>query len=61
MSQDLETSLAELEHKIREIKDRMPAHSAKPGMMSELMQLEDERDLILSKMLAIKQKNEPDG
>ena len=57
ISHKLEKVLAELEQKIREIKDRMPAHSAKPGMMSELMQLEDERDLILSRMLAAKKES----
>jgi predicted transcriptional regulator len=42
--------LESLEQRISEIKDRLPAHSAKPGMMMELMDLEDERDRLLSRL-----------
>jgi hypothetical protein len=43
---DLENRLKVLESKIEDCSGRMPAHSAKPGMMEELMDLEDERDRI---------------
>ena len=50
----LTATLKSLEDRVREIKDRLPAHSIKPGMMMELMALEDERDLILSRIERIK-------
>jgi len=46
----LKKKLKAFEAKIKEIKDRLPAHSLKPGMMMELMELEDERDRILSRI-----------
>jgi hypothetical protein len=42
--------LKELEEEIAETLRRMPAHSAKPPVMMDLLELEDERDL-LSKRL----------
>jgi hypothetical protein len=42
--------LKELEEEIAETLKRMPAHSAKPPVMIDLLELEDERDL-LSKRL----------
>jgi acylphosphatase len=47
---DLENHLKDLEARIEDCRGRMPAHSAKPGMMEELMDLEDERDRILSEI-----------
>ena len=51
---NLQKQLNALEKDIRELKDRLPAHSIKPGMMSELMALEDERDAILSQIRSLK-------
>ena len=51
---NLLNQLNDLEKDLRELKDRLPAHSIKPGMMSELMALEDERDAILSKIQSLK-------
>jgi len=51
--ENLQKRLEELEKNIRELKDRLPAHSIKPGMMGELMALEDERDTILSKIKSL--------
>jgi len=34
--------IKELEKKINDLKNRMPAHSVKPGMIDELEELEEE-------------------
>jgi len=46
----LRDQLSKIEEKIRELEERLPAHSVKPGMMAELCELEDERDAILKKI-----------
>ena len=49
MGQDLEAlknRLKQLDDEIEEVKMRMPAHSVKPPIMTQLFELEDERDLI---------------
>jgi hypothetical protein len=51
---DLERRLAELESEIKETKKRMPAHSVKPPIMIELINLEDERDEILGQLAGLK-------
>jgi len=51
---DLENRLKVVEARIDECRRRMPAHSVKPDMMGELMDLEDERDRILSKLQIVK-------
>ncbi len=50
----LENELHLLEERIKEVEKRLPAHSVKPPIMVELLELEDERDKILSKLLALK-------
>lgn len=50
--------LKTIEAKIQELKARLPAHSEKPGMMMELMDLEDERDSVLSKINSLKKSAE---
>ena len=42
--------LKELEEEIAETLRRMPAHSAKPPVMIDLLELEDERDLLLKRL-----------
>jgi hypothetical protein len=42
--------LRELEEEIAETKRRLPAHSVKPPVMMDLLELEDERDLLLKKL-----------
>jgi hypothetical protein len=42
--------LKELEEEIAETLKRMPAHSAKPPVMIDLLELEDERDLLLKRL-----------
>lgn len=40
----IEQRLQELEKEIAEVRKRLPAHSVKPPIMHELLNLEDERD-----------------
>ena len=53
--QDLQSRLAELELKIAETEDRLPAHSIKPPVMLDLLALEDERDDLLQKLKLMQQ------
>jgi len=46
----LKTKLAELEAAIAETEKRLPAHSIKPPVMHELLDLEDERDSVLREL-----------
>jgi hypothetical protein len=50
----LQTKLEELEEKIRETERRLPAHSVKPTIMQELLELEDERDAILARLESLR-------
>ncbi len=42
--------LAELEKAIAETEKRLPAHSIKPPVMHDLLDLEDERDSLLQEL-----------
>lgn len=53
--QALQSRLAELEIKIAETEDRLPAHSIKPPVMLDLLALEDERDDLLQKLKHMQQ------
>jgi hypothetical protein len=44
---EIKSRLEELESLIRETKQRLPAHSAKPPIMMELLAYEDEYDALL--------------
>ena len=46
--------LEQLEKEIAETMRRLPAHSVKPPIMMDLLELEDERDLLLKKLGEIK-------
>lgn len=48
--QTLKTRLAELEAAIAETEKRLPAHSIKPPVMHDLLELEDERDSVLKEL-----------
>lgn len=50
----LEQKLAEIEAEIMETMKRLPAHSVKPPVMLDLFRLEDEKDLILEQLNAMK-------
>ena len=52
--QALEEKLAELEMKIRETEKRLPAHSVKPPIMTELFELEDEYEAVFAQLKALK-------
>jgi uncharacterized protein (DUF342 family) len=54
----LQKSLHQLEKKIRETKKRLPAHSAKPQIMMELFDLEDEYLEISQKLDKLKRDTE---
>ncbi|CAB1057028.1 hypothetical protein D1BOALGB6SA_1767 [Olavius sp. associated proteobacterium Delta 1] len=54
--QALEKKLAKLEIKIRETEKRLPAHSVKPQIMTELFELEDEYEALWSQLKALKAK-----
>ena len=49
-TEQIKKRLALLEEEIAETLRRMPAHSAKPPVMMDLLELEDERDLLLKKL-----------
>ena len=53
---DLADKLKELDEKIAEVNKRMPAHSVKPPIMTELFALEDERDEIFKQLEVLKAK-----
>ena len=53
---DLKDRLKELDEKIAEVNKRMPAHSAKPPIMTELFALEDERDEVFKQLEVLKAK-----
>jgi flagellar hook-associated protein FlgK len=42
--------LRQLEEEIAETMRRLPAHSGKPPVMMDLLELEDERDQLLKKL-----------
>ena len=49
----LEKQLQMIEDQIQEIKNRLPAHSIKPVMMMELLELEDQHENILVQIQAL--------
>ena len=51
---DLEDKLKNLDQKIAEVSKRMPAHSVKPPIMTELFELEDERDALEKQIIELK-------
>ena len=51
--ENLRKQLHELEKKILETEKRLPAHSIKPPVMHELLELEDERDLLLKELARV--------
>ena len=51
---NLEEKLKELDKQIAEVNKRMPAHSVKPTIMTELFELEDERDALEKQIIELK-------
>ena len=54
--QALEEKLVALEAQIRETEKRLPAHSVKPQIMTELFELEDEYETVASQLRTLKAK-----
>ena len=50
----LEKKLREIDKKIEDVENRLPAHSVKPPIMTELFELEDEREAIVRQIAALK-------
>lgn len=46
----LKKRLKKLDEQIREVEKRLPAHSVKPPVMTELFKLEDERDAVFQEL-----------
>ncbi len=46
----IKSRLEQLEEDIAETMRRLPAHSIKPPVMMDLLELEDERDVLLKKL-----------
>ncbi len=55
--QDIEDEIRRLDEKIREVQQRLPAHSVKPPIMTELFDLEDRRAALVQ-MLADSNRRE---
>ena len=51
---DIQERMTELEELIKETKKRLPAHSTKPPVMMDLLELEDEYDILLKKLNELK-------
>lgn len=52
--EELEKKLKALNEKIEDVEKRLPAHSVKPPIMTELFELEDEREAVLEQLEALK-------
>jgi hypothetical protein len=52
--EDLEKRLEYLEREILETKKRLPAHSTKPPVMMDLLDLEDEYDRLMARVRELK-------
>ena len=57
--EELEKKLSTLDAKIKDVEDRLPAHGIKPPIMTELFELEDEREVIWKQLEALR-GTEPD-
>ena len=53
----LKMRLKALDEKIRAVENQLPAHSVKPPIMTQLFELEDERDAVFKELERLKQAN----
>ena len=53
---DLREQLIRLEREIAETKRRLPAHSVKPPVMMDLLDLEDQYDAIMQKIARLQKE-----
>ena len=51
----LKMRLKELDQKIKAVEKQLPAHSIKPPIMTQLFELEDERDAVFKELEGLKQ------
>jgi chorismate mutase len=58
--EELEKKLSTLNHKIKDVENRLPAHGIKPPIMTELFELEDERDTLMKQISELKRKKSLD-
>lgn len=49
----LRKKLSILDDKIKDVEDRLPAHGIKPPIMTQLFELEDEREAALKQLEAL--------
>ena len=56
----LEKKLKQIDEKIEDVEKRLPAHSVKPPIMTELFELEDQREELLRQLEELRQA-EQDG
>ena len=52
--EDIQKRMSELAVRIQETRDRLPAHSVKPGIMMELLDLEDEYESLMAELADLK-------
>ncbi len=52
--EELEKQLSALNEKIKDVEDRLPAHGIKPPIMTELFELEDEREAVLERLRSLR-------
>lgn len=57
--EQLRHRLRDLEAEIAETKNRLPAHSTKPPVMMDLLELEDEYDAIMKAVERMKAEEKP--
>jgi len=50
----LQMRLKELDEKISAVEHQLPAHSVKPPIMTQLFELEDERDAVFKELKRLK-------
>ena len=51
----LKMRLKELDEKIKAVEEQLPAHSVKPPIMTQLFELEDEREAVGKELERLKQ------
>jgi Tfp pilus assembly protein PilO len=51
----LKIRLKELDERIKAVEKQLPAHSVKPPIMTQLFELEDERDAVFKELEGLKQ------
>jgi hypothetical protein len=56
--QEMEQRLKDLEAAITETRKRLPAHSVKPPVMMDLLDLEDQYDDLMKQIGALKEKQD---